>query len=196
MPSSLSLRDMPAVPDTLYRYTLHLLKHYRSYSWQLAVSAYRVSQLTNHPKSDYTEPILDYSVYPENALRETDCYCDDTSAVIVADHVDDSQNSQLKQLQTQISFLSECLSSIKRLTDLIRNHHPCGEQYYLILFYTYLSSQKPECTEDILELLAAHGQLIPRRSYFRKRKGAVETLAVLMAQKNELWNPEDSYTVR
>lgn len=150
---ALCLGNIPTLSEALYRYTLRLLKHYRSYHWQLKVFTYRASGLTETP--ELTEP-------PK--LAENGAYLD----------------HEQKQLWKQISFLSEYLSRFDHLVELIRNHHPYGEQYYWILYYTYLSPKKPECTDHILDLLSGQGCPIPRRTYFRKRKAAVETLAILI----------------
>ncbi len=151
--------------DTLYRYTLRILKYYRSYSWQLKVFTCRAS--------GFGEDLGKSS--PELAAGSVCC---ETGSYL--DH-------EQQKLWDQISFLSEHLSGIDRLVDLIRNYHPYGEQYYWILYYTYLSPKKPECTDEILELLADQGFAVPRRTYYRKRKEAVETLAVLVGQKKEMW---------
>ena len=156
---------IPVLSDTLYRYTLRILKYYRSYGWQLKVFTCRLSGFTEDTGTAAPKPAA------EGICRETGAY---------PDH-------EQQKLRNQIFFLSEHLSLIDRLADLIRNDHPHGEQYYWILYYTYLSPRKPECTDEILELLSGQGYPVPRRTSYRKRKEAVETLAVLVGQKKELW---------
>lgn len=159
--------NIPMPSDTLYRYTLRLLKHYRSYHWQLKVFTCRASGLTEIPKpTELPKPVESSNPAESSRLAENGSYLD----------------HEQEQLWKQISFLSDYLSAIDHLTDLIRSHHPHGEQYYWILYYTYLSPAKPECTDSILDLLADQGCPIPRRTYFRKRKDAIETLAILVGQ--------------
>lgn len=161
---ALSYGSIPTLSDALYRHTLRILKFYRSYSWQLKVFTCRVSGFSEASGTAFAEPLSG------EMCRETGVYSE----------------QERQKLRNQISFLSESLSGIDGLVDLIRNYHPYGEQYYWILYYTYLSPKKPECTDEILELLSARGYAIPRRTYFRRRKEAVETLAVLVGQKEEL----------
>ena len=160
--------NIPTLSDTLYRYTLRILKYYRSYSWQLKVFACRASGFGED--FGQTSPEL-----PAGSI------CCETGSYL--DH-------EQQKLRDQISFLSGHLSAIDRLAGLIRNYHPHGEQYYWILYYTYLSPKKPECTDEILDLLANQGFAVPRRTYYRKRKEAVETLAVLVGQRKEMWAME------
>lgn len=178
---ALYIGNIPTPSDTLYRHTLRLLKHYRSYHWQLKVFTCRASGLTEISKpaespglAEPPKPAESPNLTAQSRLAENGSYLD----------------HEQEQLWKQISFLSDYLSVIDRLADLIRSHHPHGEQYYWILYYTYLSPAKPECTDSILDLLAAQGCPIPRRTYFRKRKDAVETLAILISQQNGSWGAE------
>lgn len=167
---ALCFGSIPTLSDALYRYTLRLLKYYRSYNWQLKVFTCRASGFTEASGTPYSEEA--FPKPPAGTLcRETGSYTE----------------QEQQKLWDQISFLSEALSVIDGLADLIRNHHPRGEQYYQILYYTYLSPRKPECVDEILESLSAEGYALPRRTYFRKRREAVETLAVLVGQNKELW---------
>lgn len=167
MKSTLTWKDMPAPSDTLYRYTTRLLKHYRDYCWQLKVFSDRACALSGVPLTG------DTLLPPVSICQETD-----------ADYA-----GELAQLQDQICLLSSFLSTIDHFSELIHQYHPYGEQYYWILYYTYFSAHVSECTDEILELLAEKGLMIPMRSYFRKRRNAIELLATLLAQKKELWKP-------
>lgn len=161
-------KDMPAPSETMYRYTARLLKHYRNYYWQLKVFSYRASELSGTPFTEDTTPVS------PSVCRETD----------------PDRSAELTGLQDQITLLSSFLTAIDHFSELIHKYHPYGEQYYWILYYTYFSSHVSECTDEILDLLMEKGLSIPMRSYFRKRKNAIELLAALLAQKKELWKQD------
>ena len=55
-----------------------------------------------------------------------------------------------------------------------------GEQYYWILYYTFLSPQKPNSTNEILEKLRSHISNISYRTYYRKRHKAIESLSTIL----------------
>ena len=52
--------------------------------------------------------------------------------------------------------------------------------YYWILYYTYLSPQQYRDTEEIIGQLQPHIQDISYRTYFRKRKEAIEALSSVL----------------
>ena len=88
--------------------------------------------------------------------------------------------------QFQIEFGSSIERSYKMLklienaVNLLRSKHKFGETYYWILYYTYLSPQQYKNTEEIIELLQPHIQDISYRTYFRKRKEAIESLSSVL----------------
>ena len=63
---------------------------------------------------------------------------------------------------------------------LLRTNHKHGEQYYWILYYTFLSPQKPNGTNEILEKLRPHISNISYRTYYRKRHKAIESLSTIL----------------
>ena len=72
------------------------------------------------------------------------------------------------------------LKLIENAVNLLRSKHKFGETYYWILYYTYLSPQQYKNTEEIIELLQPHIQDISYRTYFRKRKEAIESLSSVL----------------
>ena len=149
---------IPVLSDTLYRYTLRILKYYRSYGWQLKVFTCRLSGFTEDTGTAAPKPAA------EGICRETGAY---------PDH-------EQQKLRNQIFFLSEHLSLIDRLADLIRNDHPHGEQYYWILYYTFLSPQELKGVNEIIEKLRTHISNISYRTYYRKRHAAIEALSTIL----------------
>lgn len=73
--------------------------------------------------------------------------------------------------------------------DILRSKHKHGEQYYWILYYSYLSPQQLQNTEEVLEKLAPHIMNISRRTYYRKRPEAIQALSDILwgyTSKNSL----------
>ena len=160
-----SLHDIPLPSDSQYRRAQRLLKHYRDYSWQLKIAVFQASEMTGIPFTDRTEEFI--QIFRQKAAEDID--------------------GQLTSLWHQISVLSTVLSSLEHFSSLIRRYHPNGELYYWILNYTYFAFPKPECTEEILAFLAPHcSHPLPIRSYFRKRRQAVELMAILISQMQDL----------
>ena len=68
----------------------------------------------------------------------------------------------------------------ERAKSIERSNHKHGEQYYWILYYTFLSPQKPNSTNEILEKLRSHISNISYRTYYRKRHKAIESLSTIL----------------
>ena len=62
----------------------------------------------------------------------------------------------------------------------MRKHHKNGEEYYWVLYYTFLSPQEYRNAEEIVDLLRPHIQYISYRTYYRKRREAVEALSSIL----------------
>ena len=87
-----------------------------------------------------------------------------------------SNNGQKGNCQKQPKMLKLLESSI----DLLRNNHKHGEQYYWILYYAFLSPQEMKNTDEILDKLAHHITNISYRTYYRKRRAAIEALSTIL----------------
>lgn len=64
--------------------------------------------------------------------------------------------------------------------DLLRNKHKNGEIYYWLLYYSYLSPQQYKNADEIIELLRPHIADISYRTYFRRRKEAINSLSSVL----------------
>lgn len=64
--------------------------------------------------------------------------------------------------------------------DLLRTNHKHGEQYYWILYYTFLSPQELKGTNEIIESLRPHISNISYRTYYRKCHAAIEALSTIL----------------
>lgn len=144
--------------DPRYHNTWQLLRKYRDVIWSMELS---VIQLKQHFHADFgcdVDEFLD-SLYSAGA---------DLSGTEIEAHARCIERSRkmLKLLQGAFS--------------LLREKHKNGEELYWILYYTYLSPQKLDNLDEILEQLQPHIHDISYRTYYRRRKEAVYTLSTIL----------------
>ena len=89
--------------------------------------------------------------------------------------------------RTDIEHQAQCiershkmLSLVQNAVDLLRTRHKNGEAYYWLLHYTYLSPQQLKNVEEIIEQLRPHIHDISFRTYYRRRKEAIEALSSVL----------------
>ena len=144
--------------DSRYHNTWKLLKKYRDVVWSVEVS---VLQLKNEFQLEYGSSIDDFleSVYLAGA---------------------DLSGTDIEQHARSIERSNKMLTLINNSVSLLRAHHKSGEVYYWVLYYTFLSPQKLNNVEEILDQLRPHVQHISFRTYYRLRREAVETLSAVL----------------
>lgn len=64
--------------------------------------------------------------------------------------------------------------------ELLRTKHKFGDNYYWILYYTYLSSQEQDSVNDVIDILQSHLKYISYRTYYRYRNETIEALSSLL----------------
>ena len=67
-----------------------------------------------------------------------------------------------------------------RTCDPMHVKHKNGEEFYWLLYYTYLSPQELQNVEEIIDQLRPHIRDISTRTYYRKRKETVEVLSSVL----------------
>ena len=72
------------------------------------------------------------------------------------------------------------LNLLNSAVEILRNKHKHGEQYYWILYYSYLSPQQLQNTDEIIDSLMPHITNISKRTYYRKRPEAVAALSSIL----------------
>lgn len=144
--------------DPRYHDTWKLLKKYRDVSWSLELS---VQQLRNQFQIEYGSSIEDFldSVYLAGA---------DLSGTQIEDHARCIERS------------NKMLTLVNNAVQLLRTRHKNGEAYYWLLYYTYLSPQQLRNVEEIIDQLRPHIRDISFRTYYRRRKDAVESLSSIL----------------
>lgn len=64
--------------------------------------------------------------------------------------------------------------------DLLRTKHKNGENYYWLLYYSFLSPQQLRNVEEIIEKLRPHIRDISFRTYYRRRREAIDALSSIL----------------
>ena len=144
--------------NPLYHNTWKLLKRYRDVKWSLELS---VQQVRYSFETEFGESVDEYleSLYIAGV---------DFSGTNIEGHARTIERSR-KMLQL-----------VDAAVELIRTKHRKGEVYYWVLYYTFLSTQELESLEDILEKLSAHMRNLSPKTYYRRRREAIEILGSVL----------------
>jgi hypothetical protein len=144
--------------NTLYHDTWRLLRKYRDVVWSLELSVQRVRNKFEIEYGSSIEDFLD-SFYLAGA---------------------DLAGSRLEHHAKCIEQSHQMIRLLDAAVELLRKKHKNGEAYYWILFYSFLSPQESRCAEEIIEKLRPHIRDISYRTYYRKRREAIEALSSLL----------------
>lgn len=151
--------NFPSVEENpLFHDTWKLLKNYRDAVWNLELA---VQQVKNSFEIEYGNTIEEFldSMYQAGA---------------------DIGGSKLENYAKSIERSNRMLNLLTSAVDILRSKHKHGEQYYWILFYSYLSPQQLQNIDEIIECLEPHITNISRRTYYRKRPQAVQALSSIL----------------
>ncbi|GAA6406056.1 hypothetical protein NE647_09670 [Blautia coccoides] len=144
--------------DPRFHDTYQFLKRYRDATYSLKVV---VHQLENQFQIEYGTSIDDFldSIYAAGA---------------------DLGGSDIEERAKSIKRSNKMLKLLDSSVDLLRSSHKYGEQYYWILYYSFLSPQELKNTDEIIEKLIPHIDNISYRTFYRKRKAAIEALSAIL----------------
>jgi len=81
--------------------------------------------------------------------------------------------------------LVACMEQIRLTTGLVetlKNEKRIGVKLYWVIFATFMTDKQPLDIDEILADIAAKYEHIPRRTYFRLKKRAVEMLGCYMEE--------------
>ena len=150
--------EMNIANNPLYHDTWKLLKKYRDVVWSLELS---VQQVRSRFEIEYGSSIEDFleSVYVAGI---------DLSDRSIEHHAKCIERSHrmLKLLDTSI--------------DLLRTKHKNEENYYWLLYYSFLSPQQLRNVDEIIEKLRPHIRDISFRTYYRRRREAIDALSSIL----------------
>lgn len=144
--------------DSRYHDTWKLLKKYRDVVWSLELS---IQQIKSQFQIEYGSSIDDFldSIYMAGA---------------------DLSGTQIENHARCIERSHKMLTLVGNAVDLLRTRHKNGEIFYWLLYYTYLSPQRLQNVDEIMEQLRPHMRDISVPTYYRKRKQAVEALSSIL----------------
>lgn len=151
-------KDLNMTDDSLFHDTWKLLKKYRDVVWSLELSVQQVRNTFEIEYGNSVEEFLD-SIYLAGA---------DLSGSAIERHAQciEQSHKMLKLLDTAI--------------ELMRTKHKNGESYYWLLYYSFLSPQQLRNVEEIIEKLRPHIRDISFRTYYRRRREAIEALSSIL----------------
>jgi hypothetical protein len=144
--------------DPLFHDTWKLLKNYRDAVWNLELAVQQVRSTFEIEYGSSIEEFLD-SIYLAGA---------------------DIGGTRLESYARSIERSNKMLNLLNSAVDIMRSKHKHGEQYYWILYYSYLSPQQLHNTDEIIEQLRPHIANISLRTYYRKRPEAVQALSSIL----------------
>jgi hypothetical protein len=157
--SQKKLSNTPSPEENpLFHDTWKLLKNYRDAVWNLELA---VQQVRNTFEIEYGSSIEEFldSIYLAGA---------------------DIGGSRLENYAQSIERSNKMLNLLNSAVDILRSKHKHGEQYYWILYYSYLSPQPLQNTDEITDALIPHITNISKRTYYRKRPEAVQALSSIL----------------
>ena len=144
--------------DPRYHNTWKLLKKYRDVVWSLELSVQQVRTQFQIEYDTSIEAFLD-SIYLAGA---------------------DLGGTELEHQAQCIQRSNKMLTLVQNAVELLRTRHKNGEAYYWLLHYTYLSPQQLKNVDEIIEQLRPHIHDISFRTYYRRRKEAIESLSSVL----------------
>ena len=136
----------------VYHNTWLLLQKYRDISWSMELSVQEVRREFSIEYGSSVEEFLD-SIYLAGA---------------------DLSGTEIEHHAKCIKRSHQMLALIDSAVELLRAKHKNGEAYYWVLYYSFLSPHRLHNVEEIMDQLRPHIQDISYRTYYRKRREAIE----------------------
>lgn len=135
-----------------------LLRKYRDVVWGLELSVQQVKRRFQMEIGSSIEDFLD-SIY-----------------LAGVDFTDNGIEEQARSIEKSYQMLKLLENSV----NIMRSKHKYGEMYYWMLYYSYLSPQQYRNVDEIIEMLRPHITDISQRTFFRRRKNAIEALSSIL----------------
>ena len=144
--------------DPRFHDTYNFLRRYRDATYSLKVVVHQMETQFRMKYGTSVDEFLD-SIYSAGA---------------------DLSGDDIEERAKSIKRSNRMLKMLDSSVDLLRTNHKHGEQYYWILYYTFLSPQELKGTNEIIEALRPHISNISYRTYYRKRHAAIEALSTIL----------------
>lgn len=144
--------------NPLFHDTWRLLKNYRDAVWNLELA---VQQVRNSFKIEFESSIEEFldSIYLAGS---------------------DIGGIKPENYTKSIERSNKMLNLLNSAVNILRSKHKRGEQYYWILYYSYLSPQQLQNTDEIIEKLRPHIANISHCTYYCMRPEAVAALSSIL----------------
>ena len=143
--------------EYLYHNTELLLKKYRDVVWSIEVSAMQAQ--------------ISFEL-------EMDCKLEEFLEMSYAAGADLSGTNIQEQMRT-LERNKKMLKIIERAIKIMRERHADGEEYYWLLYYTYLSEKPCKNIDAIIELICEKYPM-SWKTYFRKKEKAIQVLSTIL----------------
>ena len=144
--------------EYLYHNTELLLKRYRDVVWSIEASVIQAQVSFELEMDCKLEEFLDMT-YAAGA---------------------DLAGTQIQEQMRTLERNKKMLKIIETAVDLLQKKQADGELYYWILYYTYLSEKPCKRIEDIIRLVGEKTEEISWKTYFNKRRKAIEILSTIL----------------
>lgn len=144
--------------DPRFHDTYQFLRHYRDATYSLKVVVHQLEMQFQIEFGNSIDEFLD-SIYVAGA---------------------ELNGTGIEERAKSIERSNKMLKLLDSAVDLLRTNHKYGEQFYWILYYSYLCPQELKNTDKIIEKLEPHISNISYRTYYRKRRAAIEALSTVL----------------
>lgn len=151
-------RKNDVTENKYYHDTWQLLKKYRDVVWSLELSVKQVKKTFEIEYGTSIEDFLD-SIYMAGA---------------------DLSGTQIEQHARSIERSRKMLNLLNTAVELMRTKHKSGEQYYWILYYSFLSPQELSNIDEIIDHIRPYVHDISHRTFFRRRRDAISVLSSVL----------------
>jgi hypothetical protein len=151
-------KDPDVSENPLYHDTWTLLRKYRDVVWSLELSVQRVRRQFQIEFGSSIEDFLE-SIYIAGL---------------------DFEGTDIAEQTKSIERSHKMLKLVEHSVNLLREKHKNGEEYYWILFYSFFSPQQYRSVDAIIEQMQAHVEGFSYRSYYRKRKEAIDAFSSIL----------------
>lgn len=150
--------EVNVTEEPLYHDTWSLLKKYRDVVWSLELSVQQVRSKFQVEYGSSIEEFLD-SIYLAGV---------------------DLNGSHIEEHAKCIERSHQMLSLLDTAIELLRTKHKNGECHYWLLYYSFLSPQQLRNVEEIIEKLRPYIRDISLRTYYRRRREAIDALSSVL----------------
>ena len=141
-----------------YHNTKLLLKKFRDVRWSIEVSAIQAQ--------------ISFEL-------EMDCKLEEFLEMSYAAGLDLTGTHIQEQMRT-LERNKKMLKIIETAIQVLRKKQVDGEMFYWILYYTYLSEKPCKTVDDILNRVSEKTEPMSWRTYFKRRKKAIELLSGIL----------------